>query len=76
MYGVNSAVPKTLMRSLVWHLAQKEDDRLKDILIGCYSDNLPSVHIIEKNGGILEEDKSNISWYWIKLKKPRRAPKM
>lgn len=49
---------------------------LKDILIGCYSDNLPSVHIIEKNGGILEEDKSNISWYWIKPKKPRRSPKM
>lgn len=39
---------------------------LKDILIGCYSDNLPSVRMIEKNDGILEENKNNISWYWIK----------
>ena len=39
---------------------------VKDILVGCYSDNLPSVHMIKKNGGVLEEDKNNISWFWIK----------
>ena len=38
---------------------------LKEILIGCYSDNQPSVRMIEKNGGVLEESNNNISWYWI-----------
>lgn len=41
---------------------------LKDILMGCYSSNLPSSHMIEKNGGVLEEKSNNISWYWIKPK--------
>lgn len=38
---------------------------LKDIIIGCYSNNLPSVRM---NDGLLEENKNNISWYWIKSK--------
>ena len=39
---------------------------VKEILMGCYSDNQASIRMIEKNGGVLKEQENNISWFWIK----------
>lgn len=47
-------------------IEQAHQAGLKDILLGCYTSNIPSCKMIERNGGILEEPATDISWYWIK----------
>ena len=39
---------------------------IKEILIGCYSNNQASIRMIKKNGGVLKEQENNISWFRIK----------
>ncbi len=45
--------------------------RLKRVLLGCYKDNAASARVIQKNGGILEneiaEGGKTVQRYWIEL---------
>jgi len=48
-------------------LEKAKDLRIKNILIACDSNNLPSRKVIEKNQGHLEKSTTEYCYYWIDL---------
>lgn len=49
-------------------LDKYKKNNINKVMVSCLSDNLYSQKIIEKNGGILQEEKNNIRKYWIDIK--------
>ncbi len=57
-------------------LAYAESLGLAEVMLGCHADNLGSSKTIEKNGGLLTEEKTDetgerVLIYWIQLKRPK-----
>ena len=61
-------------RALALALEKCRALRLKRVLLGCYKENIASARVIQKNGGVLENEIADggeiIQRYWITLDAP------
>lgn len=63
MYGVNASVPKTLIRHLVHYFGNKEDGKLKDILLDILDTPVSPELLPPKEGEIAQKTESIIGPY-------------